>query len=170
MQLPGDGVGVEPFATLAIMMILDARLLFLSQHAMGSVADWLIDHYTGEAIKDKIVEERNYGRASGSGEFGADLWVEAMVRTVKRHSFSLFILVSVLSGGDFVVMTFYVAGSSYFRFFTYCKVHIQKCVYKRNKIFKVLIGLMHFLYQQVCLFMLGICRFCVMAQWRCPMG
>ena len=50
------------------------------QHAMGSVADSLIDHYTGEAIKDKVMEERNSGRASGSGEFGADLWVEAMVR------------------------------------------------------------------------------------------
>lgn len=60
----------------------------------------MIDHFTGEAIKDKMVEERNSGRASGSGEFGADLWVEAMVRTVEKHSLSTICILS-LSGGRF---------------------------------------------------------------------
>ncbi|CAM9497928.1 unnamed protein product, partial [Scytosiphon promiscuus] len=49
------------------------------QHVMASVADGLIDQFTSEAIKEKMAEERNSGRASGSGEFGADLWVESMV-------------------------------------------------------------------------------------------
>ncbi|CAN0055320.1 unnamed protein product [Pylaiella littoralis] len=49
------------------------------QHVMGSVADGLVDHFTSEAIKEKMAEERNSGLATGSGEFGADLWVESMV-------------------------------------------------------------------------------------------
>lgn len=50
---------------------------------MGTVAESLIDQFTSEAIKEKMAEERNSGRASGSGEFGADLWVESMV-SVRR--------------------------------------------------------------------------------------
>ena len=46
---------------------------------MGTVAESLIDQFTAEAIKEKMAEERNSGRASGSGEYGADLWVESMV-------------------------------------------------------------------------------------------
>lgn len=46
---------------------------------MGTVAESLIDQFTVEAIKEKMAEERNSGRASGSGEYGADLWVESMV-------------------------------------------------------------------------------------------
>lgn len=46
---------------------------------MCVVAEGLIDHYTGSAIKEKITDDRSSGRATGSGEFGADLWVEAMV-------------------------------------------------------------------------------------------
>ncbi|CAM9936690.1 unnamed protein product, partial [Ectocarpus fasciculatus] len=49
------------------------------QHVMAAVADELIDRFTYEAIKEKMAEERNSGRASGTGELGADLWVESMV-------------------------------------------------------------------------------------------
>lgn len=56
-----------------------------AQHVMGGVAEGLIDQFTNEAIQEKIVEERNSGRATGSGEFGADLWVEAMVSSVNSN-------------------------------------------------------------------------------------
>lgn len=57
---------------------------------MGAVADGLIDQFTTEAIVEKMAEERNSGRASGSGEFGADLWVESMVSAQDVSCFALF--------------------------------------------------------------------------------
>ena len=53
---------------------------------MGTVAESLIDQFTVEAIKEKMAEERNSGRASGSGEYGADLWVESMVSSTWEKS------------------------------------------------------------------------------------
>lgn len=37
----------------------------------------------------QLLEERNSGRSSGSGEFGADLWVEAMVSALREASVTL---------------------------------------------------------------------------------
>lgn len=118
---------------------------------MGSVADWLIDHFTGEAIKGKMVEERNSGRASGSGEFGADLWVEAMVRTVEKHSSCILSFVwrrfccHHISGWFLAIVNAYTK-------------YVSK---KGTEVYK---GLYIF-------FIPGIWAFCVMpSRWRCLTG